>query len=84
MYQYKQRLSAKEMHEYDNNCTREHHLRRVAWLSDNTPVWGCGTPVGKHDQIEMLRASKQYLTDGVAGGRMGGSGAPIPYRNDVL
>jgi hypothetical protein len=83
MYQYKQHLTAKEFADYDRNCTREHHLRRVHWLSSDAPTYACGTPVLKSDRNQMLESSNQYLIDGLWGARAIRELAPIPYRNDL-
>jgi len=80
---YKLKLSAKEFAYYDDAATREHHLRRVVWLSAPDPVYSCGEKVAKHSVMQMLQQSNQYLADGLYGGRAIGELAPIPYRNDL-
>jgi hypothetical protein len=76
-------LSAKEFCDYENAATREHHLRRIIWLSSPSPEFSCGEKIPSHLALALLEASQQYLKGGLWGGRCTGELAPIPYRNDL-
>lgn len=40
---------------------RLHHQDRLQWLSGPSPMWADGTPVGKHEQAQMVNASREQL-----------------------
>lgn len=41
--------------------SRLHHAKRIDWLTGDSPLYKCGTPVNKHDAIRMIESSKSAL-----------------------
>jgi len=48
-------------HEQQRQADKEHHEGRIAWLGAKNPLWACGTPVSKHEALEMLDKSREAL-----------------------
>ena len=52
---------ATALHERQRRADKAHHESRIAWLSEDRPVWACGTPVAKHIAAEMTMKSREAL-----------------------
>lgn len=39
----------------------QRHQERVEWLSGESPVWACGTPMGEYDRRTLLLQSRNEL-----------------------
>lgn len=48
-------------HELQRQADQEHHAARIEWLTTPEPRWACGTPIGKHEAVEMLQKSHEAL-----------------------
>ena len=48
-------------HEQQRKKDKKHHEDRISWLTADKPCWACGTPVPKHEAIEMLNKSREAL-----------------------
>lgn len=53
--------AAKALHDRQRHYDRLHHRDRLKWLSEPSPKWGDGTPVAKHEQVQMTQASHEQL-----------------------
>lgn len=58
-------MTALELANQKRLLGRLHHMQRIEWLSEENPVFACGTPVSKSDVFNLLQASKQALADGI-------------------
>lgn len=67
-------------HEQQRQADKAHHEGRVAWLSTERPIWACGTPVSKHEVLEMLSKSREALNYIVNHGMTTNSAAPVCWR----
>jgi len=53
--------TSKEFNEKQRQADKKHHEDRIKWLTGEKPRWGCGTPVSKHEVLQMLNASRSCL-----------------------
>ncbi len=64
-------------HEQQRQADKAHHEGRIAWLSTERPLWACGTPVPKHEALEMLGKSREALGYIVNHGMTTNSAEPV-------
>lgn len=52
---------AKEIQAERERADRRNHEERIVWLTAQSPVWGCGTPVAEHERVRMLQESRDAI-----------------------
>jgi hypothetical protein len=55
--------AALQMAERQRRYSRLHHLHRLAWLGESSPVWSCGAPLLASEITEMTKASRNALAE---------------------
>jgi hypothetical protein len=58
-------ISAKDLWKAQLDADMTHQADRIKWLEAPLPKYSCGTPVAKHDILQMLRASKAAIAAGM-------------------
>lgn len=53
--------NAKKIADEQRAADKAHHEKRVRWLSQDRPVWACGTPVSPGDKYNFLKRSLTIL-----------------------
>ena len=55
--------TAKNMAIRQASYDRLHHLKRLVWLRDDTPLWSCGTPISRYEVLQLIHGSEQVLAN---------------------
>ena len=56
-------MTSEQIQQERDAADLKRHQERIVWLSEEAPVWGCGTPMSKFDQRELLRLSRNWIAE---------------------